>query len=248
MFLFAQERVIHLNQLQLLWQLQKIDDDTKSLEEKLLNLQSVAEYNSKRKEVNSLVQKKKNIEERNMQQNKELKKEEINLQKISADLQEISNKLYSGEVTNVKELEQMEKKVSLLKKEQSRKEEYVLGIMEDVEKEEKNLELLAEELGQQQLTLKKLKEQAQKEIAQLKASLEQRKREREELTKKIQEPFLKRYQILKEKNKGKVVACVVNGICEGCKVSVPSAFRAHILNEEMVYCENCGRILVLLEG
>ena len=95
MFLFAQERVIHLNQLQLLWQLQKIDDDTKSLEEKLLNLQSVAKYNSKRKEVNSLVQKKKNIEERNMQQNKELKKEEMNLQKISADLQEISNKLYS---------------------------------------------------------------------------------------------------------------------------------------------------------
>lgn len=45
-------------------------------------------------------------------------------------------------------------------------------------------------------------------------------------------------------SRGRFIVSVINGTCFGCFVSVPTAVASE-RNEELRYCENCGRFLYL---
>jgi predicted nucleic acid-binding Zn-ribbon protein len=55
---------------------------------------------------------------------------------------------------------------------------------------------------------------------------------------------LNTYESLRQRKGGRAVAAVRDGICEGCRMSPPSSQVQHARSgPELVFCNNCGRIL-----
>ncbi|MDO9534246.1 MAG: C4-type zinc ribbon domain-containing protein, partial [Bacillota bacterium] len=94
--------------------------------------------------------------------------------------------------------------------------------------------------------LRQVNSRARSDVERVENELEQFMKKQEELLKKIDEKMLKKYQGLSGRFQGKCVSLVEKGFCGICNVSLPSSFRARILTPgEIVFCENCGCMLVL---
>ena len=124
-----------MEQLQLLWQLQELEQKISRREHELQNLPTVIEYQRRKKEFALFQQELKAKEEELKALQKELRRKELELQTISNSLKEMDKKLYSGEIRNVKELESLEKKVRVGKSKKSELEDEILFLMEKLERE-----------------------------------------------------------------------------------------------------------------
>ena len=65
---------------------------------------------------------------------------------------------------------------------------------------------------------------------------------REELSKRIKPQLLNRYNRL-SKSYGRGVVPVTGNLCLGCFVTLPTSYLSLASKEEILTCENCGRIL-----
>jgi len=73
--------------------------------------------------------------------------------------------------------------------------------------------------------------------------------ERIKLTPQLNSVLLKQYTQLYKVKKGPVVVPMKEEVCEGCNVKVsPSLISKIKRREEVVYCENCNRILYMVEN
>ncbi|NIP59869.1 MAG: hypothetical protein GWM92_16235 [Gemmatimonadetes bacterium] len=67
-----------------------------------------------------------------------------------------------------------------------------------------------------------------------------------DLEEALEPPVRRRYRRV-AKSMNRVVAPVINGVCYGCFVSIPTAAaRDQDPNEELQSCENCGRFIYIL--
>lgn len=235
-----------MEQLQLLWQLQELEQKMFRKEHELQNLATVIEYQRRKKEFALFQQELKAREEELNALKKELRRKELELQTVSNSLKEMDKKLYSGEIRNVKELENLEKKVRAGKSKKSELEDEILSLMEKLESETAEVSsvkaLEEEKSGElQQLMLK-----ARSELHKAQGELQQLTRQREELVRVIDSDLLKKYRELSSRLQGgRCISLVKGGFCGICNVSLPSSFRARLLAPgELVFCENCGSLLV----
>lgn len=68
----------------------------------------------------------------------------------------------------------------------------------------------------------------------------------EGLEEELAPPVQRRYRRI-ARSMNRVVAPVINGVCYGCFVSIPTArARDQDPNEELQSCENCGRFIYIL--
>ena len=176
---------------------------------------------------------------------KKLRRGELDLEAISAERGELNQRLYSGEVKNIKELEQMEIKLDSVKQKQATLEEELLSLMEAIEGQEN----LKEELTRQEGAALTARDERQQllddELAQLGSELAELQEQRDGLAEEIESDRLKLYDDLMLRHQGRGVARVINDICQGCSVFISSAQRGFLYDPQaLVYCENCGRLLV----
>lgn len=54
---------------------------------------------------------------------------------------------------------------------------------------------------------------------------------------------LSRYRRLTDRAGGHAVVPVVDGVCTGCFMNVPTSFTSSVNVGKVMYCETCGRIL-----
>ncbi len=99
--------------------------------------------------------------------------------------------------------------------------------------------------------LKKLEAEWQSQQQQLSADIEALKNKLSDLKQKrqlrsaeINQQTLEAYDKLR-KQKGQAVAKVEQGICRGCRISLPSSEMQQVRSGNLVQCGSCGRILFL---
>lgn len=179
------------------------------------------------------------------EQRKTLRRGELDLETITAENRELRQRLYSGEVKNVKELEQMEIKLRLVEQKQLVLEERLLGLMESMEMQE---ELIRELNGQKETAAAESRERQRLldgELARLGAGLKKLQEQRDRLAGRIEPELLELYGELARRHQGRGIARVINDICQGCSVFISSAQRGFLYDPRSpIYCENCGRLLV----
>ncbi|MGQ9501115.1 MAG: zinc ribbon domain-containing protein [Anaerolineae bacterium] len=164
-------------------------------------------------------------------------------QRIEADEQ----RLYSGRVTNPKELTSLQNDVAALKRWREKKEESLLEAMEAEEEAEA-------QLAEARDLLTRITEEWQSMQARLlteKEHLEGRRHELEEyrrfLLSTLADADLEVYERLRTRKGGRAVAGVKNGVCQGCHVAPPlHQIQRASLGSELIFCNNCGRILHVL--
>lgn len=231
--------------LKLLWELQELDLAISTLREKIEEAPRLSGVEEASEHLESLRNELFLLEENLKDKRKILKQLEMKTQKIVDDRKELNENLYSGKVTNVKELEQMHRKMDLLAAEKKNLEDDIINFMESIEELESNQESRLGEISEGKNDLEDKNDRLASDLNQYKLELKQLEEERELQERKIDKKDLDRYDILIQKHQGKALARVVDDICEACRVIISSAQRGHLYNPgTMVYCENCGRLLV----
>jgi predicted nucleic acid-binding Zn-ribbon protein len=172
------------------------------------------------------------------------------LRVLEMDLQEVLDKigstegaLYGGEVTSPKELAGMEQELEYLKRRQSSVEDDTLLIMSEVEEQEQALEVAREELSRTERSSDNLKLELRKDEEELLSRLTVLEAERMEIAQLISQQDLRAYEDLRSQKGGQAVALLENGICQGCRVALPTSVVQRVRRgSEVVYCGSCQRI------
>ena len=157
----------------------------------------------------------------------------------------MERKLYSGKVTNVKELGSLQDEFEQLKSKQQQKDDRVLEVMGEVEAAQHSLRAQEEGLKQREPQWRQKQEALAQERSVLEAAVSQLKEKRERLAAGIEPNNLRVYEGLRGTKQTKVVARVEQGRCQGCHLSMSIAELRLVRGHGLVQCSSCHRILFL---
>jgi len=170
---------------------------------------------------------------------------------LEGEIDDLANKikasdeqLYSGRIKNPKELSSLQHEVELLKAKCDQLETKDLDIMDRAESVEAGVAALSRELEEITAEWQREQEHLSQEKAALESSLNDLKQQRQVLAAETDSQVLALYDKLR-KNKGWAVARVEQGICRGCRISLPSSELQQARSGALVQCGSCSRILYL---
>ena len=224
-----------------IYRLQSIDGE---LDEKRDTLRSIESQLKDSQEMLAARRAVRDQEEALSEQRRELRGLEMDLEEISTKISAAEGALYGGEVTNPKELAGMEQELDYLRRRQAIVEDDALLVMAVVEEQEESLKTAQERMSSTEQEWEALRGELRKDDEELRSRLVVLDAERAEITKRIPEKSLVAYTSLRRQRSGQAVALLENGICQGCRVALPTSVVQRVRRgDEAVYCGSCQRIL-----
>ena len=163
---------------------------------------------------------------------------------LTTKIKDTEKKLYGGKIFNSKELSSLQQETDDLKKRRSVLEDKSLGLMDDLELTTKAIASSKDELAKLEIEWQTQQKQFMVELLQLKASQTVLESNRQQITALIDADTLFNYQELR-KRKGLAVAKVEQGICQGCRITLPNTDLQRAKGGGIVRCSSCGRIIFL---
>jgi len=169
---------------------------------------------------------------------------ELELEGLSDKIAEGEKRLYGGEVRSPKELENLQEELRSLRGRRDRLEDAILQGLNDSEESEKRLGGLRAGWEKTQATWQAQQGGLTGSVAELKAQLVRLDERIAHLRATIPAPLLEEYEDLCRKKGGRGIAAIRNGLCEGCRVAVPTGVVQQVRRGDgVIRCGNCGRIL-----
>ncbi|MFC2022284.1 zinc ribbon domain-containing protein [Chloroflexota bacterium] len=163
---------------------------------------------------------------------------------ITTKLATAEEELYSGRIRNPKELANLQHEIDGLKVKRNQLEDKTLEIMEQVELATQSAATLDSELKTLEVEWQSQQQKLSVDLEQLKTVLSNLKHKRQLLAAEIDPQTVEVYHELK-KQRGTAVAKVEQGICCGCRISLPVTELQRTRRGNLVRCSSCGRILFL---
>lgn len=174
-----------------------------------------------------------------------LRDAELSAKTLDEKLRGVSQRLYGGKVSNAKELTGLEQDEQMLKRQRSELDDQMLDLMVRVEAIEKQVREWQAQFDQTTAERTREVEKFRREVTELEKQSAELERQRETLRVKISSEDLCVYDELTHTHKGHATATIKGVACSECRVDVPSGLKSRAqAGEELVYCPNCGRILV----
>ncbi len=169
---------------------------------------------------------------------------ELEAKTLDAKIKGIEERLYSGRVTNPKELDGMEKDLQMHKRQRSALDDKLLELMDAVEQAQKHADEKAGALKQADGTRARDLDQLARERDALAARLAELDTEREHTRAALIVDALRTYDHLRKTKAGRAIVQIKRDACGACGVGTPTGL-AHRVREgnEIVLCPGCGRIL-----
>lgn len=172
---------------------------------------------------------------------------EIDVEQVRARSDRDQQRLTSGAVSNGKELERLQSEVASLARRQGFLEEQVLEFME--QREGMDHELAALDADAQTVRSEHDAAVTRRDAAwvELDEALADRAREREMLLPQLPPDLVTLYERVRGSSGGSGAAALKQRRCEGCRMEMARTALNRIRDaapEEVLRCEECGRILV----
>jgi len=163
---------------------------------------------------------------------------------LASKIKATEEELYSGRIKNPKELANLQHEVDLLKARRDQLENNALEIMDEVELAEASVTATGSELKKLEAEWHSQQQQLAADIETLRGKLSELKNKRQLLSSGIDPQAVEFYDKLR-KQKGQAVAKVEQGVCRGCRISLPFNELQQARGGNLVQCSSCGRILFL---
>ncbi len=172
---------------------------------------------------------------------------ELQLKSIEEKRNNFQKRLYSGAITNPKELSSTEKEIEMLKAKQGELDERTLELYDLVEKAKEKVETSKNITQTVETQARKAIKFENTEKARLEEELVELNKLREaEMSNITDKQLLSKYEAIRKHSGSTGMARVVDGRCEGCHVAITSYTITNLIKDSQVeMCENCGRILLL---
>lgn len=170
---------------------------------------------------------------------------DLDLKACLAKIKQEETKLYSGSVVNSRELEQIQLKILEYTNTKEKLEESIYQIMEEEERLI-NAKARIEKVKQssdQQLAI--IEAEARQEIFELNLEATELELELNELLPKVPDEWLDRLERISDSHNGVGIAQIKLGCCGACHVSLSESLLQKVKRgeDQILLCENCGRIL-----
>ena len=181
----------------------------------------------------------------------ELARSQQRLEDEIASLGERANQaekqLYSGSVTNPRELQALQDDVASIRRRIGQLEDDELEIMELVEPVDAERSELASQRDRLDAECERLRAVLAEAESELATELAAVRAEREEAAAAVPDELWPEYDKLRARLGGVAIARLVGSTCQGCHLALPAVEVDRIRKlplDEAVYCEECGRLLV----
>ena len=231
-----------------------------SASQPLFHLQTIeAQLESERAALHSIEQQLKNSPEvvkaeRDLEQftsemdanRKQLRATEREAEDASQKVKKLTSQLYGGGIHDSREMGLLQHEIDHAKASQSTLEDEEIRLMEVVENGESELLKLQAALTDAREKREERLPGLQGQLEAIKEALGQSEREREIAASAIPPDQLLMYERLRDRI-GHAVSEVAGGICQSCRVQLPSKDVQHARGDSLVRCMNCGRILFAAE-
>ena len=172
---------------------------------------------------------------------------ELATQELEEKLQTVENKLYGGSVTNPRELSAYEEERNIFEKQRDDAQNRLLELMVEIEELQSGRDEARRHLEELEAEREVETVDLQAEDKRLVAGLEVLRRSRNEIAPQIPDSVLAVYQSLRERRSGHAVARVERGMCQGCRIALPTVELQRARSSSgIVQCNSCRRILYLV--
>lgn len=174
----------------------------------------------------------------------QLRSLELETGELADKLKQVSERLYSGRITNAKELAGLNEDEKMLQRRKSELEDRELALMEQIETADKQVadkRATFDKVSGDTQTRNSKERTALQALDESDASLNLRRaRYREQ----IPVESLRVYDDLRATKKGRAVVTMKHDACAACGTQVPSGHIARVkAGQELVFCTSCARIL-----
>lgn len=235
--------------LKLLDNLQEIDLQIEKLQAEKEEAFKTSPLSDFKKELASLKTKLEKLKQEEAKVSLQHKKAEGELELLEQKIASEEKRLYSGMVTNPKELKALNDEIASLERLKEKQEESFLeveitleGLNETIAHTEKSIKQKEKEVESEENRLKEIEENTLARVGELKSEVDK-------LREAIPPELLKIYDSRRLKLARRVVAHLKNGVCSGCQMEIHAEELDKILNnpDKLATCPNCQRLLLLLE-
>jgi predicted nucleic acid-binding Zn-ribbon protein len=230
-----------MGQSQTLFQLQQLDTALDSAQKRIQEINLILKDRSELSAAESIHHEK---ESTYAEKSSSLKSAEhaVSLQNSKLELNQ--KKLYSGVVTNPKELEDLQLESQSLTKYLEVLEERQLEAMLAFDQSKAELDSASKKMAQLTLEQEKLHKSLNEEISRLKAEISDLKEKKDHFLETENLPDISSYQSLRKSSGGIAVALMKDSSCLSCGASIPSAIEQEAKSPaKLAYCPTCKRIL-----
>jgi predicted nucleic acid-binding Zn-ribbon protein len=171
---------------------------------------------------------------------------EWEVDQVRSKASEMEAKLYGGTVRNPKELSDLDTDVRALKAQASKREDVLLALMEEAETAEGEWRAAETEYSRIEADWSANRKVLLDEKAELEPEVQRLQLQRTEQLSEIDRASLRLYEILRERRAGHAVARVEQGMCQGCRITLPmSVLQKTRTGAGLVQCVSCERILLV---
>jgi len=172
------------------------------------------------------------------------KEAEWALEELDQRLKLLEQRLYSGSITNSKELYAVQQETQHLRAQQSRQEEMTLEVMDSTDTLKEMVKQKSESLRRAEEAWSQFNATSVERGAQLESKRQEVSSRRDQFASSIDADLLKRYETLKRSKQGRAISRVEQSSCQWCRVILtPSELQRARASQDLQTCGNCGRIL-----
>ena len=169
---------------------------------------------------------------------------ELEAKSLTAKITSVEERLYSGRVTNPKELANFQNEVSYLKRRRGQLEDRQLEAMVEVEEHEAEVDSKKASLAQIEAEWTQTQERLTEERSELEERLAHLKKERVEVEGMIEAEDLALYGELRSRKGGRAVALLEGEVCQACRVTLPTSRVQQARSvDSLNFCSSCQRVL-----
>ncbi len=174
------------------------------------------------------------------------KNKEIELETKDSAIKKHQKELYA--IKTNKEYSILQNEIAVLKKDASKIEDAILEIMESTERLTREHEEEQKNLQKEEQIMKEQIKKFEENKKNLFDDLSIRKKERENLAVKVLPVTLDRYEQIRRNKQGLAIVNIKQNTCGGCHMDMPlELINEARRNKELIFCENCSRIIYYKE-
>jgi predicted nucleic acid-binding Zn-ribbon protein len=148
------------------------------------------------------------------------------------------------EVKTNKEYQSMLKEIEIFEGKNSRMEDEVIALLDELDHHEAALKTKEEELEARRRCYEEEKSRLEAELNSLAEELDGYLRKSGELRKEIPAELIRKYEQIKGAGRGVAVVAVWKEVCDGCHMSIPPQLYNELQKTTaLITCPNCNRII-----
>ena len=152
--------------------------------------------------------------------------------------------MYGGELTNPRDLETLEKEAGNVRSQVQNRETRLLELSLRAEEYRNSCTQLEKQLEDLRARWETRSAQLKEQVAELETEYEELAARRSTLAATFEPIAVQKYEVLRKAKSGAAVAKVLRGLCQGCRMSLPTRQQQQVRSgRQTVHCSSCGRLL-----